>query len=598
MHRTRVRSMGSMGVAVLCSVAGVAGLVGGPMAAPSGAAAAANAPAFGTVYGRFFPNPTDSGPFTVTPSTPVSFTQQFPVILFNPPADANVHCAPPPAPPVDTGTRPMVDVIPQPDGGCATEVAAGEGYQAGVGPLFRFQAVFTSTVTVAAAGDATFGLLADDGWTLALGPDTAGHQPTYVGGSRYNAPATGPFTGYPVVGAYNDHEDVTRHTLTVHFPAAGTYPFEMDYTERNGGNLALTFELTVPPEVQATAVAQVRATATTAARATATTRALTTATTVARLDATATTQAHDTATTQAHDTATTAARSTARAGATAVAVAQGEATATAGHDMTATAAALTRSQATALSRAGGPNGGAGTPTAQPGLVVRRMPASPRARGRTRPAFPLRLAVAAASVLDGGTVSVHVQTLPRARLQGALSLTARRIVRVGQGARRHWTTRIVQLYALPLHGQASARGLFTTLLRIAYQPSRPTVGRLSVTARSDRRVASAATALTIRPLPLIIGVSPHSVRSGARLTVTVRTVPRTTLRVVVQVAPARRGRRVYQVTLTGVADRHGRFTRTVRLTYRPARPTPMRIVVTVRSGAATVTGAATATLRRA
>jgi len=418
----------SLGVAILCSAAVTLSLAGGPASAHIRAALPHSAPTFGTVYGRFFPNPTDSGPFTVTPSTPVSFTQQFPVILFNPPADANVHCTPPLTAAVNEAARPMVDVIPQPDGSCATMVVAGNGYQAGVGPLFRFEAVFISTVTVAAAGDATFGLLADDGWTLAIGPDAAGRQPTYVAGSHYNAPATGPFTGYPVVGAYNDHEDVTRHTLTVHFPVAGSYPFEMDYTERKGGNLALTFELTVPPEVQATAIAQVQATATTEARATATTAAAARATATTEARATATTEARASATTAAdrrasattaaearatsvaapsraaavvaaaHATATAIAQeahataTVAPLAATATAIAQAHATARASTRATAVARARPTPQPTAMPRGGPP----------PTLVVAPSTVRPGARARARgcgfgPGEPLSLALDGAAL---------------------------------------------------------------------------------------------------------------------------------------------------------------------------------------------------------
>ncbi len=457
-------------VAILCSAAVTLSLAGGPASAHIRTTLTHNAPTFGTVYGRFFPNPTDSGPFTVTPSTPVSFTQQFPVILFNPPSDANVHCTPPPAPPVTEATRPMVDVIPQPDGSCATMVVAGNGYQAGVGPLFRFEAVFISTVTVAAAGDATFGLLADDGWTLAIGPDAAGRQPTYIAGSHYNVPATGPFTGYPVVGAYNDHEDVTRHTLTVHFPAAGSYPFEMDYTERNGGNLALTFELTVPPEVQATAIAQVQASATTEARATATTaaavRATSTtearatgtsaaraiATTVAAVRASATTAAEARATSVAAPSRATAVVAAAHATDTALAqeahtttvaplaatttVAPLAATATAIAQAHATARASTRATAVARTRAtphptGMPRGGS-----PPTLVVAPSTVRPGARARGRgcgfePGEPLSLALDGAavdttpSVLTADTAGCFAATIavPDTLLRDANTLSA-------------------------------------------------------------------------------------------------------------------------------------------------------------------------------
>ena len=173
---------------------------------------------------------------------------------------------------------------------------------------------------------------------------------------------------------------------------------------------------------------------------------------------------------------------------------------------------------------------------------------------------------------------------------------RQSVLVGTGARRRRVTRVVTLYALPLHGQVGARGVLTLPLRIAYQPTRPRLGHLTLTARVGRRAVTVVTALTIRPLPLAVGVAPLSVRAGASLTVAVQTVPRTALRVVVRVTPPRHGRSPYGVTVTGAADRRGRFTRTVRLAYHPARPWPLQIVVTARVGAATVTGAARGTLR--
>ncbi len=407
----------SLRVAILGSAAVTLSLAGGPASAHIHATLTHSAPTFGTVYGRFFPNPTDSGPFTVTPSTPVSFTQQFPVILFNPPPDANVHCTPPLTAAVNEAARPMVDVIPQPDGSCATMVVAGNGYQAGVGPLFRFEAVFISTVTVAAAGDATFGLLADDGWTLAMGPDAAGRQPTYVAGSHYNAPATGPFTGYPVVGAYNDHEDVTRHTLTVHFPAAGSYPFEMDYTERNGGNLALTFELTVPPEVQATAIAQVHATATTEARATATTAAEARATATTEARATATTEARATATTEARATATTVADR--RASATTAAEAR--ATSVAAPSRATTVVAAAHATATAIAQEAhatatvAPLAATATAVAQAHATARastratavaRAQATPHPTAMPRGGSPPTLVVAPSTVRLGARARAH------------------------------------------------------------------------------------------------------------------------------------------------------------------------------------------------
>ena len=47
--------------------------------------------------------------------------------------------------------------------------AQGNGVQAGVGTLFTFQAVFTSTFTVASAGNVVLKFFSDDGFILGVG---------------------------------------------------------------------------------------------------------------------------------------------------------------------------------------------------------------------------------------------------------------------------------------------------------------------------------------------------------------------------------------------------------------------------------------------
>jgi hypothetical protein len=61
----------------------------------------------GSLNGQFFTNPTADGAFTATPSSPVLFTQSFPVVNFNPPsAQLNALCAVSP-PSVSPDTRPI-----------------------------------------------------------------------------------------------------------------------------------------------------------------------------------------------------------------------------------------------------------------------------------------------------------------------------------------------------------------------------------------------------------------------------------------------------------------------------------------------------------
>ena len=82
-------------------------------------------------------------------------------------------------------------------------------------------------MTVASAGQLTFALYVDDGWIFGAGPRIGGtEQPTYVSGLLQNPPPSSPLKGYPVVGAWNTTSHGGNVSLTVNFPAAGTYPIE------------------------------------------------------------------------------------------------------------------------------------------------------------------------------------------------------------------------------------------------------------------------------------------------------------------------------------------------------------------------------------
>ncbi len=206
--------------------------------ASAAAFAQADAPiSISSVSGSFFPNPTDSGAFTASPSTAVTFTQDFPALNFNTP-DGTVKCSQPSG--VSPSTQPFTNVIPQPDGTCKTIVAQGNKVQAAVGDMRNFQAVFTGSLTVSAAGRVTFNVYSDDGWILSIGPNAGGAQPGYVSGPMLNFPRVGPFTGYTIVGSYNVESAPNQNNLVVGFPAAGTYPFEMDYSDCCSGTQALT----------------------------------------------------------------------------------------------------------------------------------------------------------------------------------------------------------------------------------------------------------------------------------------------------------------------------------------------------------------------
>lgn len=189
----------------------------------------------GPVSAAFYPNPHNSGAFDpgVLGGGP-AFTQQFPEIDFNPPGSAQVTCSSGTG--VNEYTRPFSDVVQYSDGSCGTIAT-----QAGIGSMYSFQMVATANLVVAAAGQVTFNFFSDDGWILGAGPRVGGsEQPAYVSGEDANPPAASEVQGYRVVGSYNQPSSPAQNTVTVSFPAAGTYPIEVDYTECCGGQLALT----------------------------------------------------------------------------------------------------------------------------------------------------------------------------------------------------------------------------------------------------------------------------------------------------------------------------------------------------------------------
>lgn len=231
------------------------GLVaGGFVGAPSVAIATSVPVSITTVHGAFYSNPNNSGQLDVPNLVTPVFTQDFPVIDFNPPAAAQVNCSNNTG--IDENTRPFTDVVPIADGTCTTTQAAGavglNVYYAGQGALFSFQAIFTANLTVAAQGQVTFNLYSDDGWMLGAGQRQGGtDQPTYVSGSLLNPLTSTPGQKLPVVGSFNTNSAPAQNQVTVNFPAAGTYPIEVDYTECCGGQLALvlgtTFGNPIPP---------------------------------------------------------------------------------------------------------------------------------------------------------------------------------------------------------------------------------------------------------------------------------------------------------------------------------------------------------------
>ena len=178
-----------------------------------------------------------------------TFSQSFPTIDFNPPAGT----VPGTPAGIDDNTRPFTDVVPDAAGNFSQAIIAqGNGVQAGVdapgcaAPLTTsgtpcmssFDAAFTAQLTVPEAEHLTFKFFSDDGFFLGIGN---GAIPAPLpDDSNTNVPNTTPFRGYPTMGGYNDPLSAQGTTVTVNFPTAGTYPYEVDYSECCGFQLSMT----------------------------------------------------------------------------------------------------------------------------------------------------------------------------------------------------------------------------------------------------------------------------------------------------------------------------------------------------------------------
>jgi len=178
-----------------------------------------------TVTGQFFVSPHGSGTFDIAKGTTAAFTQTFASINFNPPTGSI------PGMPntIGVATVPFTDVTTDANGNyTGSVIAQGNGLQAGAGTLATFEAVFTGTFTVAAAGEVTFNFLNADGFVFGIGNGAQRVSGTYV-----DPPTSTAFNGYAVMGSFNTVTAPVANTITVKFPAAGSYPYEVDYADSN-----------------------------------------------------------------------------------------------------------------------------------------------------------------------------------------------------------------------------------------------------------------------------------------------------------------------------------------------------------------------------
>jgi uncharacterized repeat protein (TIGR01451 family) len=156
----------------------------------------------------------------INPSYTPAFGQTFPNIAFNPPPGIvpnNISG-------LGVYSRPFTDVTTDVNGNYSgTMVAQGNGRVAG-GDMYFFQASFTGTFNVAAAGKVAFQIHAAGAMIFGIGGGA-----TRVSGQLYNPPSAMPFTGYPVMGDRNKDFPIAPINMVVNFPAAGSYPYEIDY---------------------------------------------------------------------------------------------------------------------------------------------------------------------------------------------------------------------------------------------------------------------------------------------------------------------------------------------------------------------------------
>ena len=253
-NRSAFHSISSISAILLIAIGSIGFLISG-----SSVASASSSPSptveTGPVYGRFFSDnaysnnngtgafPTElclgTQPITGCES-PTSPDQTFSQIDFNPPPST-------PAPPctnsssinVSTTTNPFTDVIEQANGTCSTDPvlsSVANNQLLSSGQNNDFAAVFEMNLTISEPGTIEFDVFADDGFIFGIGP-SGGSQPTTTVASP--TPPNTVDKGYPVMDAYNNAEGPTGHQFSVTFPAAGSYPAELDYTEVQGAELSL-----------------------------------------------------------------------------------------------------------------------------------------------------------------------------------------------------------------------------------------------------------------------------------------------------------------------------------------------------------------------
>ena len=113
--------------------------------------------------------------------------------------------------------------------------------------MYSFSAVFTGSLNVPSAGAYSFTFVSDDAFVFGVG-----NSATRVSGPQTGTPANSALQGYPVMGGLNQRTAPATSVITVNFPAAGVYPYEVDYAKAGDSKLTLTMQsngVPVPPAV-------------------------------------------------------------------------------------------------------------------------------------------------------------------------------------------------------------------------------------------------------------------------------------------------------------------------------------------------------------
>ncbi len=182
------------------------------------------------ITAQFFPAD-GTGVFNTPSSQTPAFTQGFSSIDFDPaPGTVSGNTSG-----VTNQTRPFADIVTDRNGNfLGSIVAQGTDYQAGAGPMYAFSSVLTGVLNVPSAGTVSFAITSDDGYIFGIG-----NGATRVSGPQTNTPAVTPFNNYAVMGGINQREDTSPSMITVNFPVAGAYPYELDYAKGGDKNLTL-----------------------------------------------------------------------------------------------------------------------------------------------------------------------------------------------------------------------------------------------------------------------------------------------------------------------------------------------------------------------